>query len=139
MTAPSGVLDRRAGVLALILVCASAVLSGLLDILFVPLYLGSTPLPIAVLAAVAGNVLLPTLAVRAVGRAGAGLAALACWFLPVVVLSMYLRPEGDVIVLAQHSQEYTFYGVLLAGVVAGVATIVLLGRRASRRYSGSVR
>jgi hypothetical protein len=137
---PRDVLDRRAGILALLLACASAVLSGLLDVLLVPLYAGGSPVPVAVLAAVVGNVVLAVLAARAAGRPGAGLAALACWFVPVVFVSLYLRPEGDVIILAAPSQEYTFYGMLLAGVAAGVGTTVLLSRRASaRRHSGSVR
>jgi hypothetical protein len=56
---------------------------------------------------------------------------------------MYIRPEGDVVVLAQHDQEYSYYGLLLGGAVAGVVTVTLLGRRTRRRQfdaqSGSVR
>jgi hypothetical protein len=143
MSEPAGVLERRAGALALVLVCLSAVLSGLLEVLFVPWYVGSTLVPVAAIAAVLGNVALPALAAAATGRAGAGIGALACWFFPVVVLTMYLRPEGDVIVLAQHDQEYTFYGLLLGGTVAGIATVAVLSRRNRMRGAtaqpGSVR
>jgi hypothetical protein len=138
-----GVLERRAGALALVLVCLSAVLFGLLDVFFVPFYVGSTLVPVAAVAAVVGNVALPVLALLATGRAGAGIGAVLCWFVPVVVLTMYIRPEGDVVVLAQHDQEYSYYGLLLGGAVAGVVTVTLWGRRTRRRQfdaqSGSVR
>jgi hypothetical protein len=132
MTAAADVLERRAGALAAVLVCLSAVLFGIIDVFLVPFYVGSMLVPIAAIAAVVGNVVLPGLAMAATGRSGAGVAALACWFLPVAVLTMYLRPEGDVVVLAQHDQEYTYYGLLLGGVVAGAATVLLLGRRLRR-------
>jgi hypothetical protein len=128
---------------ALVLTCLSAVLFGLIDVLFVPVYIGSTLIPFAAAVAVLGNIALPALAAVAADRPGAGILALVCWFFPAVVLTMYLRPEGDVIVLAQHDQEYTYYGLLLGGVVAGVATVAVLTRRSNARraadQSGSVR
>jgi 4-amino-4-deoxy-L-arabinose transferase-like glycosyltransferase len=136
-------MERGAGAVALVLTCLSAVLFGLIDVLFVPVYIGTTLIPFAAIVAVLGNIALPTLAADAAGRPGAGTLAVACWFVPVVVLTMYLRPEGDVIVLAQHDQEYTYYGLLLGGVVAGLVTVAVLTRRSNARradyQSGSVR
>jgi hypothetical protein len=134
--------DRWAGPLAAVLACLSAVLFGVLDVLFVPLYVGASLVPIAAVGAVLGNIALPALAAVAAQRIGAGVVALLCWFLPVLVLTMYLRPEGDVLVLAQNDQEYNFYGLLLGGVVAGMATLAVLSRRNARRAAaqpGSVR
>ncbi len=142
MTAPSQRLDRWAGILAAVLACLSAVLFGVLDVLFVPLYVGANLIPVAAAGAVVGNIALPALAARGAARIGAGVVALVCWFVPVVVLTMYVRPEGDVIVLAENDQEYSFYGLLLGGVVAGIATLAVLSRRTPRRaadQSGSVR
>jgi hypothetical protein len=141
MSAPEG-FDRWAGTLAAVLACLSAVLFGVLDVLLVPLYVGGSLIPVAAVAAVLGNIALPALAAYAVERIGAGILALICWFLPVVVLTMYVRPEGDVIVLAQNDQEYSFYGMLLGGVIAAVATLAVLSRRSARRVAdqpGSVR
>jgi len=143
MSEPAGVVDRRAGALALVLVCLSAVLFGLLNVFFVPFYVGSSLVPIAAVAAVVGNIALPSLALAATGRAGPGIATVLCWFVPVVVLTMYVRPEGDVIVLAQTDQEYTFYGLLLGGAIAGLATVSWWTRRGRQHradgQSGSVR
>lgn len=116
---------------ALALVCGSGVLSGVLEVLYVgQFYVGTTVVPVVVLAAVLGNILLPRWGFRAVSRAAGAVLPVACWLVPVLVLSTYSRPEGDVLVIAEFQQQWVFYGVLLGGSIAGFVTIfVLTGRR----------
>ena len=116
----------------LVVLCAAAVLSGVLEVLFVPLYVGSVILPIVALFAVAGNVLLPVLGRILVATEAGALAPLICWLLPVLGLSLIARPEGDVLVAGEGGQQYVFYAVLFGGCLAGVLTVVLLRPRQQR-------
>jgi hypothetical protein len=119
--------------LGLVVLCAAAVLAGLLELLFVPLYLGSVLFPVSILAAVLGNALWPRLG-HALVRSGAGaFLPLVAWLVPVLGLSLVGRPEGDVIVLGGNGQELTFYAVLLLGCLSGfVSAIVVTGPGTSR-------
>lgn len=113
---------RWAGVL---LLCAVGALAALLELLIVPLYDGGTIVPVTVLFGVVGNVALPRLARSFVDRTAAVVAPFAAWLLPLVILAMTPRAEGDVLVRAGGAEEKVFYALLLGGLVAGVATIVL--------------
>ena len=87
---------------------------AVIEAFLVPLRIGSVPLPLSVVLAVAGNVLLTRLAGRQTGSAlAAGLQPLV-WLLTVVVLSLP-RAEGDVIVAG----TVTALVFLFAGSVAG--------------------
>ena len=118
----------------LVLLCVVAALAALLELLIVPLYDGGTIVPVTVLFGVVGNIALPRLARSFADRTGAMVAVFAAWLLPLVVLAMTPRAEGDVLVRAGGSEEKVFYALLLGGLVAGVATIVLAapGGRALR-------
>lgn len=116
--------------------CVCAIGASVLELLFVPFYVGSVLLPVVVPAAVVGNVLLPGLGYRLMGRTLGGVLPFLSWLVPLLVLSLTPRSEGDVIVLAEQGQEWTFYGVLLLGTAAALATVNRLSapaRRAARR------
>ena len=115
------------GALGLLLLCAVAVLSALLEVLLVPLRDGTWLVPVAVLFALAGNVALPRLARAFVDTTAAMAAAFLSWLLPVLILALTPRPEGDVLIRAGAGEQWVFYGVLLGGAVAGTATLVLHG------------
>jgi hypothetical protein len=124
------------------LLTACAVLSGVLEVLFIPFYIGASLVPVVVIFAVAGNVLFPLWCYREVPAAGAAALPFAAWVLPVLVLPLYPRAEGDVLVLGGNGQQWTFYGVVLLGCGAGFATIVRVtgpnrgpGRTARRRVN----
>ena len=121
---------RWAGVL---LLCAAAALAALLELLIVPLYDGGTIMPVTVLFGVVGNIALPRLARSFADRTGAMVAVFAAWLLPLVIFAMTPRAEGDVLVRAGGSEEKVFYALLLGGLVAGVATIVLAPMPRGRR------
>jgi hypothetical protein len=105
--------------------CGCAVLSALLEMLLVPLYVGSTLVPIAVVFAVAGNITLPVLAKWLVPTGRVMLAPFFCWLVPVIVLVLFPRPEGDVILPGGGGGvEWVGYGVLLGGIAAGIATVI---------------
>lgn len=111
-----------AGVL---LLAACGALAGLLESLLVPLYWGSVIFPVAVVLAIAGNVVMPRLARALVPTTGAALAPFLGWLVVVVGFGVVSRPEGDVILPgAPGSLEFVTYGLLLGGALAGTVTVV---------------
>jgi hypothetical protein len=116
------------GVAGVLLVCASSALSAVIEMLLVPLYAGAVLVPVAVLLAVGGNIVLPRLARVLVPTGRATLAPFAAWLLVVLVVGLFPRPEGDVIIPGGGGAvQWTGYGVLLGGALAGTLTVVLTG------------
>jgi hypothetical protein len=116
------------------LLCACAVLSALLELLFVgQFYIGTMIVPVVVIVAIVGNVLLPVWGFRIVHRISGAVLPVLSWLIPILVLSMYTRPEGDLFVIAEFHQQWVFYGLLLLGAGAGFATVVVLSGGAAPR------
>jgi len=103
-----------ARVVAGVLISLFSVGLALVEAFLVPLRVGTVPLPICVLLAVAGNVVLTKLAVRQTGSVVVGVLQPVLWLLVVVVLSLP-RAEGDLIVPG----SATGLVFLFAGAVAG--------------------
>lgn len=101
-------------VFAALLVSVGAVGLAVVEAFLVPLRAGSIPLPLCVVLAVAGNVLLTRLAATQADSLAAGALQPALWLVTVVVLSLP-RAEGDVIV----EGSVTGLVFLFAGSVAG--------------------
>lgn len=101
-------------VFAALLVSVAAVGLAVVEAFLVPLRVGSLPLPLCVVLAVAGNVLLTRLAATQADSLAAGALQPALWLVTVVVLSLP-RAEGDVIV----EGSVTGLVFLFAGSVAG--------------------
>jgi hypothetical protein len=111
--------DRAADSLAVrvaagVLISAFSVGLALIEAFLVPLRVSTVPLPICVLLAVAGNVVLTKLAVRQTGSIACGVLQPALWLIVIVVLSLP-RAEGDLIVPG----SATGLVFLFAGAVAG--------------------
>lgn len=126
---------QRAGLLdwaGVVLLCGCAVLAALLEVLFVPLYSGPVLVPIVVIFAIAGNIVLPRLARGLVDTALAAVLPFLSWLIVVVVLGMVPRPEGDVILPGGGAVEWVAYGVLFGGAVAGTVTSVLANAKGRR-------
>jgi hypothetical protein len=120
--------------LGVALLCACAVLSALLELLFIgQFYVGTVIIPLVIIAGLAGNVLLPVWGLRIVHTASGAVLPVVCWLIPILALTMYNRPEGDVMVLGLYGQQWGFYGLLLIGAGAGFATIVVAGGGAAGR------
>lgn len=129
-----------AGWVTVAFLCGAAALSAMLELAFLSeFYAGTVIIPVTIVAAMVGNVLLPMLGLRALGRTAGAVLPLLCWLIPVLVLTMYNRPEGDLFVIAEYQQQYAFYGLLLGGSAAGLATVVLAGGNASARRNPPVR
>jgi hypothetical protein len=110
--------------------CAAGL--GTLEVLLVPLRSGSLLIPISIAAAVAGNVALPWLARRMTGVGSAGIVPVAVWLVVVLGLAMTPRGEGDVLVSGGGGEEYVFYGLLFAGVIAAAIAVITFGGRPAR-------
>lgn len=121
------------GWLTVALLCGCALLSALLELLFLSrFYVGATIVPLVVGAALLGNVVVPFLGHRAVGSASGAVLPVVVWLVTVLGLSMYTRPEGDLFVIDAYHQQAAFYALLLVGAVAGfVTTIAVTGRVAA--------
>ena len=117
----SGLLD----VVGVVLLTGAAVLAALLELLLIPLYAGATLVPVTVLLAILTNILLPRLARELIPTGPALLAPFAAWLVVVVALGLFPRPEGDVVIPGTGGMEWSGYGVLLLGTLAGVVTVVL--------------
>jgi hypothetical protein len=79
-----------------VLVAAAALESAVLEVFYVPLRVGTTVLPVSVLAAVLLNVALPALMYAATANRLATAVPAVLWLVVVVGLSIG-RPEGDVV------------------------------------------
>ena len=113
------------GWLALVLLCLSAGLAALLEALLVPLYAGSTLVPIAVAGALVSNIVLPLLA-RTVVPSTPGIAApFVVWLVVIIGFGVVARPEGDVI-LPGGGPQWVGYGVLFGGALVGMITVVTI-------------
>jgi hypothetical protein len=112
---------------ALVLVCASAALAALLELMFLAkFYVGSVIIPVTIVAAVAGNIVLPRIGRYVFGTVRGAIAPIALWLLVILVPTLYNRPEGDLFVLGVYGQQYAYYGLLFGGAVAGFGTVIVL-------------
>jgi threonine/homoserine efflux transporter RhtA len=97
-----------------VLIAVFAVALALVEAFLVPLRIGTVPLPVCVPLAMAGNIVLATLAARRTGSIAWAAAPPVLWLLVVIVLSLP-RAEGDLIVPG----TLTGLVFLFAGAIAG--------------------
>ena len=120
--------DRPGAVdwLTFALVAGCAFLAALLEVCFLTeFYIGTAIIPVVILGAIAGNLLLPRLGLAALGRSPGAFVPVAIWLLVVMIPAVYNRPEGDLFVLGAHGQQYAYYGLLFGGAIAGFATVIV--------------
>jgi hypothetical protein len=102
---------------AALLVVVLAAWLALVEVFWLPLAVGGVPVPLSVVAAVVGNLLLVRLAHRWSGsRAVAVLPALV--WLVVALAAMVRRPEGDLVLVGTGRTGVVGTAFLLCGVVA---------------------
>lgn len=99
------------------------------EVFWLPLRVGSVPVPVSLLAAVVGNLLLPAWVHRRSGSRLVGLLPVLVWA-AVAVGAAVRRPEGDLLISgATTASSVVGLGFLLLGVLAGSFS---LGRLLSR-------
>jgi hypothetical protein len=130
---PRGVLDRAVSGLAVVVV---ATWLALVEVFWLPLRVAGVLVPLSVVAAVAGNLMLVALALRLTGsRLAAVLPALA-WVV-VAIGAMIRRPEGDLLLTGGGALGIVNLAFLLLGVTAAAFSVgrVLAGPRPHRPVS----
>ena len=106
----------------------------LVEVFWLPLRIGLVPVPVSVLAAVIGNLLLTSVAHRLSGSRLVALLPPVVWLVISVAATMR-RPEGDLILVGGGTAGTVNLAYLLLGVVSGAfaAGRALAGRTPVRR------
>jgi hypothetical protein len=95
---------------------------ALVEVFWLPLRVGGFLVPLSVVAAVFGNLLIVGLVRRLTGSGGAAVLPAVAW-LVVVVPAMIRRPEGDLIIVGGGATGVVNLGFLLLGVVAAAVAV----------------
>jgi len=95
---------------------------ALIEVLWLPLRVGSVLLPVSVVAAVVGNALLVTLAAEVSGSRIVGALPAVAW-LAVVLRASLPRPEGDLLLLGGGSLGVVTLAFIGLGMVSALAAV----------------
>jgi hypothetical protein len=112
-------------VAGIVLLCLAAIVAAALELFLVPLRDGTAMVPVSVLFAAVGNVALPRLGRAFADRTGAMVAPFVAWLVPMVLLALTARPEGDVVIPGGGDEQWVYYLALLAGGIAGMVTVAV--------------
>ncbi|MGR6967693.1 hypothetical protein ACU610_24860 [Geodermatophilus sp. URMC 61] len=111
---------RRLG--AALLVTVLAAWLALVEVFWLPLRVVGVPVPVSVVAAVVGNLLLVGLAARLTGSRLAAVLPAVVWLVIAVGASLR-RPEGDLLLVGGGVLGFLSLAFLLAGVVAAAFAV----------------
>jgi hypothetical protein len=95
---------------------------ALVEVFWLPLRVAGVLLPLSIVVAVAGNLLLPAAVHRVSGSRLAAVLPGATW-LVVVVAAMIRRPEGDLVITAGGATGVVNLAFLLLGVLAAAFSV----------------
>ena len=101
---------------------AAAAFLALVEVLWLPLRVGGVLLPLSVVAAVVGNLLLVALAHRASRSRTVALLPALTW-LAVALAASVRRPEGDLLVVGSGALGVVGLAFLLLGVMAAAVAV----------------
>jgi hypothetical protein len=110
------------GLGAALLVGVLAAWLAVVEVLWLPLRVLGVPVPVSVVAAVVGNLLLVGLAVRLTGSRSAAVLPAVVWLVIAVGASLR-RPEGDLLVVGGGVLGVFSMAFLLGGVVAAAFAV----------------
>lgn len=122
------------GLLAVVVAAWLAVV----EVLWLPLRIGSVPLPLSVVAAVVGNLLLPALAQRFSGSRVVAVLPDVVWVV-IALAASQRRPEGDLLIVGGGTAGAVNLAFLLLGLAAaalGIARALSGGRLRPPRQRG---
>jgi hypothetical protein len=111
---------RRLG--AALLVTVLAAWLALVEVFWLPLRVVGVPVPVSVVAAVVGNLLLVALAARLTGSRLVAVLPAVVWLVIAVGASLR-RPEGDLLLTGGGVLGFLSLAFLLAGVVAAAFAV----------------
>jgi hypothetical protein len=103
-------------------VAAAGTWLALVEVFWLPLRVGGVLLPVSVLAAVVGNLLLPALALRVSGSRLVAVLPVLGW-LVVALGAMIRRPEGDLVINGVGALGVVGLVYLALGVLAGAFSV----------------
>jgi hypothetical protein len=105
---------------------------ALVEVFWLPLRVGGVLVPVSVVAAVVGNLLLPGAALRVSGSRLVAVLPSLVW-LVVAVAAMVRRPEGDLVITGGGATGVVNLAFLMLGVLAAAFSVgrVLGGARRS--------
>jgi hypothetical protein len=107
---------------AALVVTVLAAWLALVEVFWLPLRVFGVPVPVSVLAAVVGNLLLVALAARWTGSRLAATLPAVVWLVVAVGASLR-RPEGDLLLTGSGVLGFLSLAFLLAGVVAAAFAV----------------
>ncbi len=129
---PDPPLSPALAVLSVVVFTAVAILSAAVEVVLVPIRVGTVVVPVSVALAVLGNICVPVLSRRAVPITVAAVVPALAWVITVLFLSQ-ARPEGDVLLVGSTPLAYVTYALFGAGIVTLMVTVV---RGQARAFSG---
>ena len=110
---------------------------AVVEVLWLPLRLGAVPIPVSVLAAAVGNLLLVTWAHRLSGSRVVGLLPAVTWAV-IALGASQRRPEGDLLITGQTTAtQLVGLAFLLVGVLFASFAVGRLLSRPAAAGSGS--
>jgi uncharacterized membrane protein YgcG len=110
--------------LGLVICCLVGVLSGLIEVLLIPFYVGSYVFPITVVIAIVLNVALPRLVATMVDWLWAVALPAICWVLTVIVLGFTNTGSGSVLVPGYGQGQYVSLGLFFGGILAAFVSVI---------------
>ncbi len=113
---PAGGVITVAGI---IVFSAIGVLSAIVEVLYVPYYVGAYVFPISAVVAVSANFALPRLMRQFIDSGPLVALPTALWVLTVIVLGFANTGDGDVIVPGYGQSQYVALATIFLGALAG--------------------
>jgi hypothetical protein len=105
-----------------VLAVALAASLAVVEVFWLPLRIGGLLVPVSVLAAVVGNLLLVDLVLRLTGSRVVALLPAVTWIVIAVTASMR-RPEGDLVLIGSGALGAVGLAFLLLGVLAAAVAV----------------
>jgi hypothetical protein len=126
--APAPAIDQplppAVAVAAVVVFCLVGVLSAIVEVLLIPLHVGSAIFPITVLIAVVLNAALPWLVARTVDWRAAIALPIVVWVIAVIVLGFANTGHGSVLVPGYGADEYVGLALFFVGALVGFVSVV---------------
>lgn len=116
-------------IFAVVLFTLLGAMSAMLEILLVPLYIGSVIFPVTLVIALIGNLALPRALRFIVGSTGLGALPFVAWAIVILIVGFYPDAMGDVLLPGYGDGQYVGGALLVVGLTAGAFSLYTTPRR----------